>query len=151
AGLLQLAHRGTLLLDEVGLLPLAAQAKLLKVIEGRVVRRLGSTRDESVDVWIVAATNEDLGAAMRERRFREDLYHRIAVVALSLPPLRERRSDITGLACHFLERACAEYGLASLTFADDALEALNAYTWPGNVRELGNVVERAALLAEGRV
>src|SRR5499425_3483444 len=89
-GLLQAAHRGTIFLDEVGLLPEALQAKLLKVLEDRVVRRLGATRDEPVDVWIVTATNEDLAAAVQQRRFREDLYHRLAVLTVALPPLRER-------------------------------------------------------------
>src|SRR5947199_314645 len=97
------------LLDEVGLLPEALQAKLLKVLEERTVRRLGSTRDEAVDVWIVTATNEDLRTAVRERRFREDLYHRLAVLPLALPPLRERGADIGALADHFLQGACADY------------------------------------------
>src|SRR5207247_1621157 len=97
-GLFQTAHRGTIFLDEVGLLPEALQAKLLKVLEERTVRRLGSTRDEAVDVWIVTATNEDLRTAVRERRFREDLYHRLAVLPLALPPLRERGADIGALA-----------------------------------------------------
>src|SRR5215831_933581 len=97
-GLLQAAHRGTIFLDEVGLLPEALQAKLLKVLEERAVRRLGSTRDEHIDVWIVTATNEDLPAAVRQRRFREDLYHRLAVLTVALPPLRERPGDVLQLA-----------------------------------------------------
>jgi two-component system, NtrC family, response regulator AtoC len=144
-GLFQAAHRGTIFLDEVGLLPEALQAKLLKVLEDRTVRRLGATRDEPVDVWIVTATNEDLRVAIRERRFREDLYHRLAVLTVTLPPLRERGDDIVLLAEHFLARVCAEYGVAPRTFADDARAALGAYTWPGNVRELSNVIERAVL------
>src|SRR5712691_1897216 len=108
-GLFQAANRGTLFLDEVGLLSETLQAKLLKVIEERVVRRLGSTQGEHVDVSILAATNENLVAAVRAHRFREDLYHRLAVLTVELPPLRERREDILLLAEHFLARTCTEY------------------------------------------
>jgi DNA-binding NtrC family response regulator/tetratricopeptide (TPR) repeat protein len=151
AGLFQTAHRGTIFLDEVGAMPPALQAKLLKVIEERVVRRLGSTRSEAVDVWIVAATNEDLAAAAQARRFRDDLYHRLAVVTLTLPPLRERREDIPLLAEHFLARACADYGLSEKTLAADARAALRAHDWPGNVRDLLNAMERVALLGDAPV
>src|SRR5688572_11335167 len=144
-GLFQAAHRGTIFLDEVGLLPEALQAKLLKVLEERTVRRLGATRDEPVDVWIVTATNEDLRSAIRERRFREDLYHRLAVLTVTLPPLRERGADVLSLAEHFLARVCADYGVAPKRLAEDARAALRAYAWPGNVRELSNVIERAVL------
>src|SRR5438105_7880548 len=150
-GLFQAAHRGTIFLDEVGLLPKPLQAKLLKVLEERAVRRLGSTRDEAVDVWIVTATNEDLRTAVRERRFREDLYHRLAVLTVTLPPLRERGEDIVALAEHFLARVCADYGVAPKTFADDARGVLRAYAWPGNVRELSNVMERAVLQSSADV
>ena len=148
-GLLQTAHRGMLFLDEVGLLPEGLQAKLLKVLEERSVRRLGSTRSEPVDVWIVAATSEDLQAATRARRFREDLYHRLAVLTLRMPPLRERGEDIVRLAEHFLGQACADYGLAPRTLAPDARVALLTHPWPGNVRELANTMERVALLVDG--
>jgi DNA-binding NtrC family response regulator/ABC-type dipeptide/oligopeptide/nickel transport system ATPase component len=148
AGLFQAAEGGTIFLDEVGLLPESLQAKLLKVLEERAVRRLGSTRIEPVDVWILTATNEDLATATRERRFREDLYHRLAVLTLSLPPLRERGQDVLKLADHFLAQACADYDLPSKAFAADARAALLAYRWPGNVRELSNAIERVALLAE---
>src|SRR5262245_13280285 len=148
-GLFQAANRGTIFLDEVGLLPEGLQVKLLKVLEERAVRRLGSTRSESVDVPVIAATSEDLEEAMRARRFREDLYHRLAVVTFALPPLRERGDDVVHLAEHFLERACHDYGLAPRALASDASEALRAYLWPGNVRELANVMERVALLADG--
>ena len=144
-GLFQAAHRGTIFLDEVGLLPEALQAKLLKVLEDRTVRRLGATRDEAVDVWIVTATNEDLRSAIRERRFREDLYHRLAVLTVTLPPLRERGDDVVALAEHFLARVCADYGVARRRLAPGAVAALRAYAWPGNVRELSNVIERAVL------
>ena len=148
-GLFQAAHRGTIFLDEVGLLPEALQAKLLKVLEERSVRRLGATRDEPVDVWVVTATNEDLRSAIGARRFREDLYHRLAVVTVTLPPLREREGDIGLLAEHFLARTCADYGVAHKTLSTEARAALRAYHWPGNVRELSNVLERAVLLAAG--
>ena len=147
-GLFQLAHRGMLFLDEIDMLAPALQAKLLKVLEDGVVRRLGGTRPEPVDVWIVSATNEDLADAMRARRFREDLYHRLALLSIELPPLRERGDDILRLAERFLARACGDYGLSAKTFARDARLALVAYTWPGNVRELGNIIERVALLAD---
>ena len=147
-GLFQAAHRGTIFLDEIGLLPEALQAKLLKVIEEQAVRRLGSTRSEPVDVWILAATSEDLAAAARERRFREDLYHRLAVVPVQLPPLRERGRDILLLAELSLARACADYQLPPKEFDAAARAALLAYRWPGNVRELNNVIERVALLSE---
>ena len=146
-GLLQAAHRGTIFLDEVGLLPEALQAKLLKVLEDRVVRRLGATRDEPVDVWIVTATNEDLATAVQQRRFREDLYHRLAVLTVALPPLRERAGDVLQLAEHFLTRTCADYGVPRKTLSADARAALVAYRWPGNVRELSNVLERAVLMS----
>jgi transcriptional regulator with AAA-type ATPase domain/predicted ATPase len=146
-GLFQLAHGGTLFLDEIALLPLTLQAKLLAVLEDRSVRRLGGTRMEPADVWIIAATNEDLTQALRERRFREDLYHRVAVLTVVLPPLRARGDDGALLAERFLARACAEYELPPKRLSADALAAIAEYPWPGNVRELGNVIERAALLA----
>jgi DNA-binding NtrC family response regulator/tetratricopeptide (TPR) repeat protein len=149
AGLFQTAAGGTIFLDEVGLLPLALQAKLLKVIEERSVRRLGSTRSEPLDVAIIAATSEDLAAATHEGRFRADLYHRLAVVTFVLPPLRARGSDVLVLADEFLARVCEDYGLAGRILTDDARAALVAYAWPGNVRELANVLERAALLSDG--
>ena len=147
-GLFQTAHRGTLFLDEIGLVAGPLQGKLLKAIEDRSVRRLGRTASEPVDVWIVAATSENLDEAMRAERFRRDLYHRLAVVTLRLPPLRERGTDVLLLAEYFLARVCADYHLPGKTFADDAVRALQAHQWPGNVRELMNVVERAALLSD---
>jgi transcriptional regulator with AAA-type ATPase domain/predicted ATPase len=146
-GLFQLAHRGTLFLDEVGLLTTAAQGKLLSALEEGVVRRLGATRSEPVDAWVIAATNEPLD----ERRFRQDLFHRLAVFTLELPPLRSRTGDILLLAEHFLAQACADYGLSPRRLASDARAALTTYTWSGNVRELGNVIERAALLVDAPV
>jgi transcriptional regulator with AAA-type ATPase domain/tetratricopeptide (TPR) repeat protein len=149
AGLFQTAHQGTLFLDEIALLPEVLQAKLLTVIEERAVRRLGSTRSEPADAWIVSATNADLPAAIRERRFREDLYHRLAVLTIRLPPLREREGDTLLLAERFLARVCTDYGLPPKTLASDARDRLMAYSWPGNVRELANVIERAALQTDG--
>ena len=148
AGLFQVAHRGTIFLDEVGLLPVGLQGKLLTVIEERTVRRLGSTRSEPVDVWIMAATSVDLEAETRARRFREDLYHRLAVLTLRLPPLRERGQDILLLAEQFLAQACADYNVPPKRLAPDARAGLLAYPWPGNVRELANAMERVALLSE---
>jgi DNA-binding NtrC family response regulator/tetratricopeptide (TPR) repeat protein len=147
-GLFQEAHGGTLFLDEVGLLPESPQAKLLTALDERAVRRLGSTRTEPTDCWIIAATSADLEQARRKRRFREDLYHRLSVFTICLPPLRERGDDVLQLAEVLLARVCADYGLPSRTLDRDARNALAGYSWPGNVRELGNVLERAALLSE---
>jgi two-component system response regulator AtoC len=150
-GLFQAAHRGTLFLDEVGLLPEPLQAKLLTAIEERVVRRLGSTQPESVDACFVSATNADLQAAVRERRFREDLYHRLAVITLDLPALRDRGRDVLLLAERFLARACVDHGLPPKRMDAQAQNRLLAYSWPGNIRELANVIERAVLFAESPV
>ena len=150
-GLFQTAHQGTIFLDEIGSLPEALQPKLLTVIEERVVRRLGGTRSEPADAWIISATNIDLQSSVRERHFREDLYHRLAVLTLRLPLLRERGDDVLLLAERFLARVCADYGLPAKSLAADARDRLMAYSWPGNVRELSNVIERAALLAEETV
>ena len=148
AGLFQSANTGTILLDEIALLSDTLQAKLLNVIEERRVRRLGTTRSEPLDISIMAATNEDLVAAVHARRFREDLYHRLAVVTLRLPALRDRREDISILAEHFLVCTCQDYGLPAKHLTSGARNALCAHRWPGNVRELANVIERVALLAE---
>jgi DNA-binding NtrC family response regulator/tetratricopeptide (TPR) repeat protein len=149
-GLFQAAYRGVVFLDEVGLLPEGVQGKLLKAIEERVVRRLGSVQTEPMDVWIIAATSEDLRRSTRERRFREDLYHRLATLTFRLPPLRERGEDVLLLAEHFLSRACSDYRLPVKTLDGDARQALLRYAWPGNVRELANVMERVALLTDER-
>ncbi len=146
-GLFQSADGGTLFLDEIALVPRALQGKLLKAVEARSVRRIGSTRSEPVDMWIIAATNEDLSAATKAGHFREDLYHRLSVLTLALPPLRERGEDILVLAEEFLARACAEYSLPPRVLDPDARAGLLAYPWPGNIRELANVMERVALLS----
>jgi predicted ATPase/transcriptional regulator with AAA-type ATPase domain len=147
-GLLEAAHGGILFLDEIGLLPEESQAKLLKALEEGTLRRLGGTRSQAVDVWIIAATSEDLEAASRRRRFRADLYHRLAVLTVRLPALRERAEDILPLAERFLRDACAEAGLPPKTLTADAQAALRGYAWPGNIRELKNVIIRAVLLTE---
>jgi DNA-binding NtrC family response regulator/tetratricopeptide (TPR) repeat protein len=147
-GLFHVAHGGTLFLDEVGLLPRGLQAKLLTVLEQGSVRRLGATKSELVNVSIVAATNKPLLAAVRKGAFREDLYHRLAVLIFELPPLRERPEDIERLAERLLARIYADYNLAPGRLTDDARSALRTYKWPGNVRELRNILERAVLLAD---
>ena len=147
-GLFQAAHGGVLFLDEVALLPEPAQAKLLSAIENRAVRRLGSTRLEPTDVWLVSATNSDLKGSVGKRHFREDLYHRLAVLTIELPPLRTRGRDILLLAERFLARVSAEYGLQTKVLDQDAQARLLAYTWPGNIRQLSNVIERAALFVD---
>ena len=148
-GRLEAAHRGTLFLDEVGEMAPSTQAKLLRVLETRSFERVGGTESVKVDVRIVAATNRDLPAEVREKRFREDLYYRLAVVTITLPPLRERREDIPGLASFFLSRHAQRVGRRLEGFSPGALSRLASYDWPGNVRELSNAVERAAVLSAG--
>ena len=150
-GLFQLADRGMIFLDEIGLLPQSLQAKLLKVVEDRRVRRLGGTQSQIVDTWIITATNEDLAAATRARRFREDLYHRLAALTLRMPPLRERGADILLLAERFLGRFSTQYGLPKKMLAADAKAAIMSHPWPGNVRELINLIERVVLLSDDRI
>ncbi len=150
-GLLQAAHGGAIFLDEVALLPATLQAKLLQSLEERAVRRLGATRAEPVDVWVLSATNEDLAEAVRAGRFRQDLYHRLAGLPVRLPPLRERGQDILLLAHHYLARACSDHGVPPKRLGPDAEAALLAHPWPGNVRELINVMERVALLVDATV
>src|SRR2546426_11338117 len=137
-GLVQTAHKGLIFLDEVGLLPSGLQSKLLKFVEDRTVRRLGSTRSEPVDVWIITASNEDLGAAARQGGFREDLYHRLAAVTLRLPPLRQRGADIPVPAEHFRDRGSRDYGLPPKRLAPPGRGALLAPPSPANVRACGN-------------
>ncbi len=148
-GRFELADGGTLFLDEVAELAEGLQAKLLRVLQEQRFERVGGTRTLQVDVRMVAATNRDLEQQMAEGRFREDLYHRLAVFPLRLPPLRERPGDIAPLARHLLERAGKTVGKPGLRLGDDALGHLRAHSWPGNVRELGNALERAAILADG--
>jgi two-component system response regulator AtoC len=147
-GLIETAHRGTLFLDEIGEIPLVLQSKLLRAIQERQVRRVGATSLVDVDVRIVSATNRDLRESVTRGQFREDLYYRVNVIAIPLPPLRDRAGDVTLLAHAFLKK----FGRDRVTrFEDEALAALEAYAWPGNVRELQNVVERGCALADGDV
>ena len=146
-GLFEAAHQGTLFLDEIAELSTAAQAKLLRVLTDGEVTRVGSTRPRSVDVRVLAATHRDLEARVRENLFREDLYYRLAVFPIAIPPLRQRREDIPELSEILLQRAAAELKLPRRRLSDDALRLLKEYDFPGNVRELNNVVERACILA----
>ncbi len=148
-GKFEVAHRGTLFLDEIGELPLALQGKILRAIEDHSFERLGGTVPIRPDVRVVAATNRVLRQAVRSRQFREDLFFRLSVFPIVIPPLRERREDVPILARHFIERVCRELGKRSLLLAPAALDALVEYSWPGNVRELQNCLERAVILADG--
>ncbi|MET0266034.1 MAG: sigma 54-interacting transcriptional regulator [Duganella sp.] len=146
-GLVQAADGGTLFLDEIGDMPLLLQVKLLRVLQERMVRQLGSDTPRPVDVRILSATHRDLEAAMLEGQFREDLYYRLNVITLTLPPLAERREDIVPMATRFLHNLASKYGKTVHGFAPDALEALTTAAWPGNVRQLYNVVEHVCALA----
>ena len=146
-GLLEVAHGGTLFLDEVDRLAPELQSKLLRAIELKTARRLGATTSHQFDVRIVAATNADLGTAVRDGRFREDLFYRLKVVTLSLPPLRERKDDVIRLAEFFIAKFSGQYGLPRPTVTKEVRAALLAQPWPGNVRELRNTIERAILLS----
>ena len=147
-GLLELADRGTVLLDEIGDLPPGAQAKLLRFLEARTFKRVGGVRDISVDVRIIASTNRDLEAAVRDGSFRRDLFFRLNVVPIVIPPLRERPEDVEPLARHFLDRLTTTLRKSSRAIGKEALAMLERYAWPGNVRELKNVIERAVILEE---
>jgi transcriptional regulator with GAF, ATPase, and Fis domain len=149
-GLFEAADGGTLLLDEIGLLDVTLQAKLLKAIEDRAVRRLGALTPRRVDVRIVAATNRNLEPAVRDGTFRADLYYRLRVLTVEMPPLRGRQGDIWLLAQRTLEQVRERYGLSEARWAPSVRDTLVAYPWPGNVRELIHVVERAALLHRGQ-
>jgi two-component system response regulator AtoC len=148
-GLFEEADGGTLFLDEVGELPAPLQVKLLRVLQEGDVRRVGATASRIVDVRIIAATNRDLATDVTTGRFRSDLYYRVNVVGIRLPPLRERREDIPILVDHFLQSHARRLGIEPRPLAVRARELLNDYSWPGNVRELANVIERALVLATG--
>ena len=150
-GLFVAASGGTLLLDEVGEMPLHTQVKLLRVLQERRVKPVGGIQERPIDVRIVAATNRDLAEEVRAGRFREDLYYRLRVVMLELPPLRDRRTDIPLLVEHFLEQTCAAFGRPGLRVTEDAMRALTAHEWPGNVRELENAIQRGVALCRGAV
>jgi len=148
-GKFEMAHRGTLFLDEIGDLPLSLQAKILRALEEKRFERVGGTASVQVDVRLVAATNKGLRAAVAARRFREDLYFRLSVFPITVPPLRERPGDIPVLARYFVERFCRDLKKKPLVFSPDVLAQLQSYRWPGNVRELQNCIERAVILADG--
>jgi len=148
-GKFELAHRGTLFLDEIGELPLALQAKILRALEERRFERVGGTTSLHVDVRVVAATNRNLKAAVAARQFREDLFFRLSVFPIVIPPLRERPGDIQMLARSFIERFCRDLNKKTLALAPSAIDDLLAYSWRGNVRELQNCIERAVILTEG--
>lgn len=150
AGKFELADGGTLFLDEIGDMSLSAQAKVLRVLQEGVVTRIGAARSVAVDVRVLAATNKRLEDEIAAGRFREDLFHRINVIPIEVPPLRERRDDVPLLVAHFIEGLSREAGVAPRSFSDDALAALQRRSWPGNVRELRNAVERLLILAPGR-
>lgn len=147
-GLFEVAHRGTIFLDEVGDVDLQIQPKLLKVLEEKRFRRLGDVRDRQVDVRLIAATHQDLGQLVREKKFRDDLYFRISTIPLSFPSLRERIEDIPTLAQYLLDKVSADLGRGELRLDQGCIQALQAYSWPGNIRELRNVIERAVLLSD---
>ncbi|MGE5322186.1 MAG: sigma 54-interacting transcriptional regulator, partial [Actinomycetota bacterium] len=147
-GKFEQAHEGTLFLDEIGDMPLAMQTKLLRVLEQGEVERIGGDKPIKVNVRVVVATHRNLEEQVKQGAFRQDLFHRIFVFPISLPPLRERPEDIPALANHFAEQITKQNGWKPVTFAPEAIQALQAHSWPGNIRELRNVVERLLLFAE---
>jgi DNA-binding NtrC family response regulator len=147
-GRFELAHRGTLFLDEIGELPLGLQAKILRALEEKSFERVGGTVTLKVDVRVVAATNRHLKAAVAARQFREDLYFRLSVFPITIPPLRERPGDIATLAHYFVEKFCRDLNKKTQIFSPAALDEMHAYPWPGNVRELQNCIERAVILCD---
>jgi two-component system, NtrC family, nitrogen regulation response regulator NtrX len=151
-GKFEQANKGTIFLDEIGDMPLAMQAKLLRVLEEGEVERIGSDKPMRVDVRVLVATHRDLETRVREEKFRQDLFHRVYVFPLTLPPLRERREDIPALVAHFAAQVCAQNGWKPVSFSAEAMKELQSHRWPGNIRELRNMVERLMLLAtDGQV
>jgi transcriptional regulator with GAF, ATPase, and Fis domain len=150
-GLLELADRGTVYLDEIGEMTPLLQAKLLRFLEEKAFKRVGGTVDLRVDVRVIAATNRDLTESVRRNEFREDLYYRLSVLPVTMPPLREREGDVTLLAKHYVDLFNREFRRAVEGLAPETLALLEAHAWPGNVRELKNAVERAMLLTEARI
>ena len=148
-GWFERADMGTLFLDEIGELPLDAQVRFLRVLQDGFVERVGGAKPIRVNVRVVAATHRDLASMVREGAFREDLWYRIAVFPILLPPLRDRAEDIPALARHFAERAAIRFGLAPVVPTDADIQLLQSYDWPGNIRELGAVIDRAAILGNG--
>jgi transcriptional regulator with GAF, ATPase, and Fis domain len=148
-GWFERADEGTLFLDEIGELPQDAQVRFLRVLQDGYIERVGGQEPVRVDVRVVAATHRDLSQMVRVGKFREDLWYRIAIFPVLLPPLRERTGDIAALARHFAERAAVRFGLSPVLPSEDDIETLKTYAWPGNIRELGAVIDRAAILGEG--
>jgi DNA-binding NtrC family response regulator len=151
AGKFEAADKGTLFLDEIGDMSLSAQAKVLRALQENVISRVGADKDIKVDVRVIAATNKDLKREIEEGRFREDLYHRLAVILIKVPGLNERRDDIPLLIEHFTEKIAAEQGIAPKSFSDDAIKLLQEYDWTGNIRELRNIVERLIILSGNEI
>src|SRR5262249_50612447 len=150
-GRFEAAHGGTLFLDEIGDLDVALQVKLLRVLQEKTFERVGSSEPVRVDVRLIAATHQDLEALIRSGRFRQDLYYRLNVISIAVPPLRERSEDIAELATHFVRLHAARLGREPPRLDDDGLATLKGYAWPGNIRQLENVMERAVVICEGPV
>jgi two-component system, NtrC family, nitrogen regulation response regulator NtrX len=151
AGKFEAANKGTIFLDEIGDMSLSAQAKVLRALQESRIQRVGSDKDIKVDVRVIAATNKNLKKEIQEGRFREDLYHRLAVILIKVPPLNDRRDDIPVLVDYFAHKIALEQGTAKKSFSSEALKLLQAYDWTGNIRELRNVVERLIILGESEV
>ncbi|WP_286971560.1 sigma-54-dependent transcriptional regulator [Flavobacterium sp. UBA4854] len=151
AGKFEAADKGTIFLDEIGDMSLSAQAKVLRALQENMITRVGADKDIKVDVRVVAATNKDLKTEIAEGRFREDLYHRLAVILIKVPPLNERRDDIPALILHFTEKIASEQGNAVKSFSAQAIKLLQEYDWTGNIRELRNVVERLIILGGSEI
>jgi len=150
-GKFELANNGTIFLDEIGTMPLHLQMKLLRVLQEQEIERVGSTRQIKLNVRVISATNADLAKKIARAEFREDLFYRLNVIPIHLPPLRERREDIPLLAKHFLKKVCTEMKTPELELSSDAIKAMENYDWPGNVREMENLIERVVALSEGTV
>jgi DNA-binding NtrC family response regulator len=150
-GKFELASGGTLFLDEIGDMSLSAQAKVLRALQENVIQRVGGEKDVKVDCRIVAATNKDLRKEIAEGRFREDLFHRLAVILIHVPSLNDRRADIPLLAKHFLQLVCQDHGIPCKSLNDEALNALKALDWTGNIRELRNIIERLVILCDQEI
>ena len=151
SGKFEVANKGTIFLDEIGDMSLSAQAKVLRALQESRIQRVGSDKDIKVDVRVIAATNKNLKKEIQEGRFREDLYHRLAVILIKVPPLNDRRDDIPVLVDYFAHKIASEQGTAKKSFSSEALKLLQAYDWTGNIRELRNVVERLIILGETKV
>ncbi len=149
-GKFEIADGGTIFLDEIGDMDIALQAKLLRVLQEKTIERLGGTKTNRIDTRVIAASNADLTEMIDHKKFREDLFYRLSVFPITIPPLRDRRNDIQALAEHFIERYCREMNKQAKTLSKDALDLMEKYHWPGNVRELENTIERAIILCEGK-